>query len=94
MKLCRASDFGLVKIDGGGCIVQFVEKPKVANLKAMQTDTTLLGLSPQEDMTSLCIASMGVDAFKTDVLLKLLRWRFPTSNDFEGNTMLHVLFFL
>lgn len=25
---------------------------------------------------------MGVYAFKTEILLKLLRWRYPTSNDF------------
>lgn len=25
---------------------------------------------------------MGVYVFKTDVLLKLLKWRYPTSNDF------------
>ncbi|XVE66989.1 hypothetical protein DITRI_Ditri08aG0124300 [Diplodiscus trichospermus] len=78
----RASDYGLVKIDGRGRIVQFAEKPKGADLKAMQTDTTLLGLSSQEAMRSPYIASMGVYVFKTDVLLKLLRWRFPTSNDF------------
>ncbi|MBA0727269.1 hypothetical protein Golax_000273, partial [Gossypium laxum] len=78
----RASDYGLVKIDGRGRIVQFSEKPKGADLKAMQTDTTLLGLSPQEAASCPYIASMGVYVFKTDVLLKLLRWRFPTSNDF------------
>ncbi|XP_022725519.1 LOW QUALITY PROTEIN: glucose-1-phosphate adenylyltransferase large subunit 1-like [Durio zibethinus] len=78
----RASDYGLVKIDGRGRIVQFAEKPKGPDLKAMQTDTTLLGLSPQEAMRSPYIASMGVYVFKTDLLLKLLRWRFPTSNDF------------
>ncbi|TYH85495.1 hypothetical protein ES332_D02G270600v1 [Gossypium tomentosum] len=78
----RASDYGLVKMDGRGRIVQFAEKPKGADLKAMQTDTTLLGLSPQEAMKSPYIASMGVYVFRTDVLLKLLRWRYPTSNDF------------
>ncbi|KAB2047301.1 Glucose-1-phosphate adenylyltransferase large subunit 1 [Gossypium arboreum] len=78
----RASDYGLVKIDGRGRIVQFSEKPKGTDLKAMQTDTTLLGLSPQEAASCPYIASMGVYVFKTDVLLKLLRWRFPTSNDF------------
>ncbi|KAK8700083.1 hypothetical protein V6N13_018487 [Hibiscus sabdariffa] len=78
----RASDYGLVKMDARGRIVQFAEKPKGADLKAMQTDTTLLGLSPQEAIRSPYIASMGVYVFKMDVLLKLLRWRFPTSNDF------------
>jgi glucose-1-phosphate adenylyltransferase len=33
-------------------------------------------------MKSPYIASMGVYVFKTDILLKLLRWRYPTSNDF------------
>ncbi|KAL4317859.1 hypothetical protein GQ457_18G017150 [Hibiscus cannabinus] len=78
----RASDYGLVKIDGRGRIVQFSEKPKGDDLKAMQTDTTLLGLSPQEAKKFPYIASMGVYIFKTEVLLKLLRWRFPASNDF------------
>ncbi|KAK9000450.1 hypothetical protein V6N11_080949 [Hibiscus sabdariffa] len=78
----RASDYGLVKIDGRGRIVQFSEKPKGDDLKAMQTDTALLGLSPQEAKKFPYIASMGVYIFKTEVLLKLLRWRFPASNDF------------
>ncbi|XP_044491094.1 glucose-1-phosphate adenylyltransferase large subunit 1-like [Mangifera indica] len=78
----RASDYGLVKIDNRGRIVQFAEKPRGANLKAMQADTTVLGLLPQEAMKSPYIASMGVYVFKTDVLLNLLRWRYPTSNDF------------
>ncbi|KAL5788683.1 hypothetical protein ACOSP7_005632 [Xanthoceras sorbifolium] len=78
----RASDFGLVKFDSRGRVVQFAEKPKGADLKAMQVDTTLFGLSPQEAIKSPYIASMGVYVFKTDILLKLLRWRYPTSNDF------------
>lgn len=47
-----------------------------------RVDTSLLGLSPQEAVESPYIASMGVYAFRTDTLLKLLRWRYPTSNDF------------
>ncbi|XP_062093752.1 glucose-1-phosphate adenylyltransferase large subunit 1-like [Humulus lupulus] len=78
----RASDYGLVKVDSRGRIAQFAEKPSGADLKAMQADTTLLGLSQQDAMTSPYIASMGVYAFKTEILLKLLRWRYPTSNDF------------
>ncbi|CAI0377535.1 unnamed protein product [Linum tenue] len=67
----RASDYGLVKLDSRGRVIQFAEKPKGADLKAMQ-----------EAKQSPYIASMGVYVFKTDVLLKLLRWRFPTANDF------------
>ncbi|KAK0582619.1 hypothetical protein LWI29_027687 [Acer saccharum] len=78
----RASDYGLVKMDSRGRIVQFAEKPRGANLKAMQVDTSLFGLSPQETIKSPYIASMGVYVFKTDILLKLLRWRYPTANDF------------
>ncbi|KAF5745726.1 glucose-1-phosphate adenylyltransferase large subunit 1 [Tripterygium wilfordii] len=78
----RASDYGLVKLDTWGRVVQFTEKPKGADRKAMQVDTTLLGLSPQDAKKAPYIASMGVYIFKKDTLLKLLRWRYPTSNDF------------
>ncbi|KAJ6931394.1 glucose-1-phosphate adenylyltransferase large subunit 1-like [Populus alba x Populus x berolinensis] len=78
----RAPDYGLMKIDNTGRIVQFAEKPKGPDLKAMQVDTTLLGLSRQEAMQFPYIASMGVYVFRTDVLLKLLRWSYPSCNDF------------
>ncbi|KAJ8763544.1 hypothetical protein K2173_002427 [Erythroxylum novogranatense] len=78
----RASDYGLVKIDNRGHVVHFAEKPKGAELRAMHVDTTRLGLSQEDAMKSPYIASMGVYAFKTDVLLKLLKWRYPTANDF------------
>ncbi|XP_020206422.1 glucose-1-phosphate adenylyltransferase large subunit 1 [Cajanus cajan] len=78
----RASDYGLVKVEDRGRIIQFSEKPKGDDLKAMQVDTSLLGLSPQDASKSPYIASMGVYVFKTDVLLNLLKWRYPTSNDF------------
>lgn len=47
-----------------------------------KVDTTLLGLSPQDAAQNPFIASMGVYVFKTDMLLNLLRWRYPTANDF------------
>lgn len=47
-----------------------------------QVDTRLLGFSPQDAVKASYIASMGVYVFKTDILLKLLRWRYPTANDF------------
>ncbi|KAG7010924.1 Glucose-1-phosphate adenylyltransferase large subunit 1 [Cucurbita argyrosperma subsp. argyrosperma] len=78
----RASDYGLVKMDSRGRIIQFAEKPKGANLNAMRVDTTSLGLSREESLTSPYIASMGVYVFKTDILLNLLKGRYPTSNDF------------
>ncbi|BAT90938.1 Glucose-1-phosphate adenylyltransferase large subunit 1 [Vigna angularis] len=78
----RASDYGLVKVDGRGRIIHFSEKPKGPDLKAMQADTSDFGLLPHEAKKSPYIASMGVYVFKTDVLLKLLKWRYPTANDF------------
>ncbi|XP_078447041.1 glucose-1-phosphate adenylyltransferase large subunit 1-like [Wolffia australiana] len=78
----RASDFGLMKIDSRGRVNHFMEKPKGESLKSMQVDTTVLGLSPQEASQSPYIASMGIYLFKTDVLLKLLRSKYPHSNDF------------
>lgn len=78
----RASDFGLMKIDETGRIIQFAEKPKGPALKAMQVDTSILGLSEQEAASSPYIASMGVYVFRTDVLLKLLKSAYPSCNDF------------
>jgi len=56
----RPSDFGLVKIDKSGRVLSFSEKPKGAALKAMQVDTTVLGLSAEEANESPYIASMGI----------------------------------
>eukprot|EP00262_Sarcandra_glabra_P001335 TRINITY_DN11382_c0_g1_i1.p1 TRINITY_DN11382_c0_g1~~TRINITY_DN11382_c0_g1_i1.p1 ORF type:complete len:530 (+),score=70.92 TRINITY_DN11382_c0_g1_i1:139-1590(+) len=78
----RASDFGLMKIDSKGRVLSFSEKPKGADLKAMEVDTTVLGLSKEESEKKPYIASMGVYVFKKEILLNLLRWRFPTANDF------------
>lgn len=69
----RASDFGLMKIDDAGRVISFSEKPKGDALKAMQVDTTVLGLSPEEAQQSPYIASMGIYVFKKDVLIKLLK---------------------
>ncbi|XP_021280192.1 glucose-1-phosphate adenylyltransferase large subunit 1-like [Herrania umbratica] len=78
----RASDFGLLKIDENGQIRQFLEKPKGESLRSMQVDTTVLGLTAQDARISPYIASMGIYLFKTQVLLKLLRWHYPAANDF------------
>ncbi|XP_038972035.1 glucose-1-phosphate adenylyltransferase large subunit 1, chloroplastic isoform X2 [Phoenix dactylifera] len=78
----RASDFGMVKIDNKGRVISFSEKPKGEDLKAMEVDTTVLGLSRIEAEKKPYIASMGVYIFKKEILLNLLRWRFPTANDF------------
>ncbi|XP_022138307.1 glucose-1-phosphate adenylyltransferase large subunit 3, chloroplastic/amyloplastic-like [Momordica charantia] len=78
----RASDFGLMKIDNSGRVLSFSEKPKGKDLKAMEVDTTVLGLSKDEALKKPYIASMGVYVFKKEILLNILRWRFPTANDF------------
>jgi glucose-1-phosphate adenylyltransferase len=71
-----------MKIDKDGRVLYFKEKPKGAELQAMQVDTTVLGLSAEEAVMKPYIASMGIYVFKKDVLLKLLRQRYPTANDF------------
>ncbi len=69
----RASDFGLMKIDDQGRIVDFSEKPKGDELHAMRVDTTSLGLSPEKAAEQPYIASMGIYVFKKEVLIKLLK---------------------
>lgn len=69
----RASDFGLIKIDANGRIVNFSEKPKGDALKQMQVDTTVLGLSSDEAKQQPYIASMGIYVFKRQVLVDLLK---------------------
>ncbi|XP_022875786.1 ent-kaurenoic acid oxidase 2-like [Olea europaea var. sylvestris] len=82
VRLSRASDYGLMKIDESGQITQFAEKPKGSALRAMRVDTSVLGLSEQEAPKYPYIASMGVYVFRTDVLLKLLQSKYPSCNDF------------
>ncbi|MBD0343825.1 MAG: glucose-1-phosphate adenylyltransferase [Coleofasciculus sp. Co-bin14] len=68
----RASDFGLMKIDDNGRVIDFSEKPKGDALKKMQVDTTVLGLDAQQAKQLPYIASMGIYVFKKDVLVHLL----------------------
>ncbi|MDJ1185414.1 glucose-1-phosphate adenylyltransferase [Roseofilum casamattae] len=77
----RASDFGLMKIDETGRIIDFSEKPKGDDLKKMAVDTTILGLSPEEAKKKPYIASMGIYVFKKEVMSKLLSEN-PDQKDF------------
>jgi glucose-1-phosphate adenylyltransferase len=77
----RASDFGLMKIDDTGRVIDFSEKPKGEALKAMQVDTTALGLDSEQAQKSPYIASMGIYVFKRDALIDLLN-RSPDQTDF------------
>ena len=78
----RASDFGLMKIDDTGRIIEFAEKPEGDALKAMQVDTTVLGLDAEAAKANPYIASMGIYVFKKDALLDLLNEQMPGANDF------------
>lgn len=77
----RASDFGLMKIDGSGRVIDFSEKPKGEALKQMQVDTTVLGLDANQAKEQPYIASMGIYVFKRDVLIDLLK-QSPERTDF------------
>lgn len=77
----RASSFGLMKINEQGRVVDFSEKPEGAELKQMQVDTTVLGLSAEEALQKPYIASMGIYIFKKQVLFDLLN-NMADSTDF------------
>ncbi len=67
-----ASEFGLVKIDNAGRIVEFREKPKGDALEEMRVDTTSLGLSAEDAGRRPYLASMGIYVFKYDRLEEVL----------------------
>jgi glucose-1-phosphate adenylyltransferase len=69
----RASSFGLMKINDAGRVIDFSEKPKGDDLKAMQVDTRALGLTPEQAKDMPYIASMGIYVFKRQVLFDLLQ---------------------
>jgi len=77
----RASDFGLMKIDDTGRVIDFSEKPKGDALKQMAVDTTTLGLTPAEATERPYIASMGIYIFSKEVMNKLLKDN-PDQTDF------------
>jgi glucose-1-phosphate adenylyltransferase len=79
----RASAFGLMKINDQGRVVSFSEKPKGDALKAMQVDTTTLGLDSQKAIEMPYIASMGIYVFKKEVLVNLLKQNLKQT-DFGG----------
>ena len=76
----RASSFGLMKINDRGRIIDFAEKPKGEELKQMQVDTTVLGLTPEQARQSPYIASMGIYVFTKDVLINLLEKNFDQTD--------------
>ena len=68
----QASEFGLLKTDETGRIVEFKEKPKGDDLLSMQVDTTTLGLDANEAQRRPFLASMGIYVFKYEQLEQLL----------------------
>jgi len=77
----KASDFGLVKIDDSGRLIEFSEKPKDKALDSMVVDTTLFGIDPEQAAQKPFIASMGIYVFNRQTLFDLLT-RDSEKNDF------------
>src|ERR671921_2208276 len=77
----QAEDFGLMKADPTGRILEFREKPKGEALEEMRVDTTAFGLSAEEAARRPFLASMGIYVFKFDWLVELLG-RDPSWMDF------------
>jgi len=67
-----AGEFGLLKTDPDGRVVEFREKPSGDDLQAMRVDTTSFGLSEDEARARPFLASMGIYVFKYDRLEELL----------------------
>jgi glucose-1-phosphate adenylyltransferase len=67
-----AGEFGLLKTDQDGRIVEFREKPKGEALETMRVDRSSFGLSPEEAAARPFLASMGIYVFKYECMQKLL----------------------
>lgn len=67
-----ASEFGLLKTDSDGRIIEFREKPTGEALERMRVDTTSFGLSADEAAARPFLASMGIYVFKYDRLEEVL----------------------
>jgi glucose-1-phosphate adenylyltransferase len=79
-----AEEFGLLKTDSDGRIVEFKEKPKGEALESMRVETTSFGLSADEARARPFLASMGIYVFKYALLEKLLE-QDPNAFDFGRN---------
>jgi len=67
-----AEEFGLLKADPTGRILEFREKPKGDALEEMRVDTTAFGLSAEEAARRPFLASMGIYVFNYTRLRELL----------------------
>lgn len=68
-----ASEFGLLKTDDAGRIIEFREKPTGDDLERMRVDTTALGLDADEARARPFLASMGIYVFRYDRLEEVLK---------------------
>ncbi len=68
----EAGEFGLLKTDENGKIIEFKEKPKGDALEAMRVDTTRFGLTETESENRPFLASMGIYVFNYKRLVELL----------------------
>ena len=68
-----AEEFGLLKTDDSGKIVEFREKPKGEALETMKVDTTRFGLVADQAASRPFLASMGIYVFDYERLLELLQ---------------------
>ncbi|MEP6848243.1 MAG: glucose-1-phosphate adenylyltransferase [Acidobacteriota bacterium] len=69
----EAEEFGLLKTDEKGAIVEFKEKPKGEALEEMRVDTTRFGLKESESEQRPYLASMGIYVFNYPKLVELLK---------------------
>jgi glucose-1-phosphate adenylyltransferase len=72
-KPSEAEEFGLLKTDENGKIVEFKEKPKGEALEQMRVDTTQFGLTEQASNERPFLASMGIYVFNYNRLVELLK---------------------
>ncbi len=68
----QAEDFGLLKAETTGRILEFREKPKGQALEEMRVDTSAFGLSAEEAARRPFLASMGIYIFKYSLLEEFL----------------------
>lgn len=83
----KASAFGVMKIDDTGKITDFAEKPQGDALKAMQVDTSILGVDPAVAKENPFIASMGIYVIKASAMVDLLKNKFPDAVDFGSEVL-------
>jgi glucose-1-phosphate adenylyltransferase len=78
----QASGFGILRLDDGGRVIGFVEKPQTdAELERMRTAPEWIGRRGIQSKGRHYLASMGIYLFKRDVLFELLNEP-PLATDF------------